>query len=139
MKGKTMNTQQQEKIKNKINKIKIVLDQKEIGLDQMSVLLSERRELEFKINKSNISFRLTGKNKYYYAHHCKQFTDNLLKYGYGRKTPEEIKKTGISFHNHSINFGYSTYCDDLKRFETKIELLGFVIGYNNAISNLKNN
>jgi hypothetical protein len=69
--------------------------------------------------------------------------NNLLiiffKYGYGRKTSEEIKKIGISFHNHSINFGYSTYCDDLKRFETKTELLGFVIGYNDAISNLKNN
>ena len=135
-----MNTQQQSKLENRLKEIELTLnDSNKLGLNEMSVLLKQRNQLQFKINKENINFILSGNNKYYYASHCKKFTDNILKYGYGRKTPEEIKKTGISFHNHSINFGYSTYCDDLKRFETKIELLGFVIGYNNAISNLKNN
>ena len=99
----------------------------------------KRNEREFKLNKQNINFILKGGDKYYYANQCREFTGNLLKYGYGRKTAEEVKKTGVSFHNHSINFGYSTYCEDIKRFETKTELLGFVIGYNAAISNLKDN
>ena len=134
-----MNVQQQEKIKDRINKIKSVLDQNKLDLNQMSALLGERNDLQYKLNKTNINFVLKGKNKYYYATHCRIFTDNLLKYGYGRKTPEEIKKSGISFNDHSINFGYSTYCEDLKRFETKTELLGFVIGYNAAMSNCKDN
>jgi len=135
-----MNAQQQSKLENRLKEIESTLnDSNKLGLNEMSVLLKQRNQLQFKINKENINFRLSGNNKYYYAYHCKQFTNNLLKYGHGSKTPEEIKKTGISFHNHSINFGYSTYCEDLKRFETKTELLGFVIGYNSAISNLKNN
>ena len=134
-----MNVQQQEKIKDRINKIKSVLDQNKLDLNQMSALLGERNDLQYKLNKTNINFVLKGKNKYYYATHCRIFTDNLLKYGYGRKTTEEIKKVGISFNDHSINFGYSTYCEDLKRFETKTELLGFVVGYNAAISNCKDN
>ena len=106
-------------------------------LNQMSALLGERNELQYKLNKENILFTLKGKNKYYYATHCKTFTDNLLKYGYGRKTPEQIKESGITFNNNSINFGYGTYTEDLKRFESKSDLLHFVIGYNAAISNLK--
>jgi hypothetical protein len=132
-----MNTQKQEKIQNRLNVIQSVLDQNKMDLNQMSALFGERSELQYKLNKANINFVLKGKNKYYYATHCRTFTENLLKFGYGRKTPEEIKKSGISFNDHSINFGYSTYCEDLKRFETKTELLGFVIGYNAAISNLK--
>lgn len=132
-----MNTQQLEKIKNKLNHIESVLNDNKLDLRQMSSLFSERSELEFKLNKVNILFTLKGKNKYYYATHCKRFTDNLLKYGYGRKTPEQIKETGITFNNNSINFGYGSYTEDLKRFESKSDLLAFVIGYNAAISNLK--
>jgi hypothetical protein len=132
-----MNTQQIEKLQSKLKQIESIYYSSDS--DTKHNLISEIHEIEFKLNKQNINFTLKGNNKYYYAHQCKQFTDNLLKYGYGRKTAEEVKKTGISFHNHSINFGYSTYCEDIKRFETKTELLGFVIGYNAAISNLKNN
>lgn len=128
------------KTQNRLKEIESNLkDSNKLSLTEMSALFRERNELEFKINKENINFRLSGNNKYYYATHCKQFTDNLLKYGYGRKTPEQIKESGISFNNHSINFGYNQYCEDLKRFETKTELLGFVVGYNAAISNLKSN
>ena len=135
-----MNQQQQTKTENRLKEIESLLkDSNKLKLTEMSVLFKERNELEFKINKENIKFRLSGDNKYYYAYHCKQFTDNLLKFGYGNKTPEKIKESGISFNNHSINFGYNQYCEDLKRFETKTELLGFVIGYNAAISNLKSN
>jgi hypothetical protein len=133
-----MNTQQLEKIQNKLNHIESVLNDNKLDLKQMSSLFSERSELEFKLNKVNILFTLKGKNKYYYATHCKTFTDNLLKYGYGRKTPEQIKESGITFNNYSINFGYGSYTEDLKRFESKSDLLHFVIGYNAAVSNLKN-
>lgn len=132
-----MNTQLQEKLQNKLNHIESVLNDNKLDLKQMSSLFSERSELEFKLNKVNILFTLKGKNKYYYATHCKTFTDNLLKYGYGRKTPEQIKESGITFNNNSINFGYGSYTEDLKRFESKSDLLHFVVGYNAAVSNLK--
>jgi len=126
-----------QKIQDRLNVIQSVLDQNKMELNQMSSLLGERNELQYKLNKENILFTLKGKNKYYYATHCKTFTDNLLKYGYGRKTPEQIKESGITFNNNSINFGYGTYTEDLKRFESKSDLLHFVIGYNAAVSNLK--
>lgn len=126
-----------QKIQDRLNVIQSVLDQNKMDLTQMSSLLGERSELQYKLNKENILFTLKGKNKYYYATHCKKFTDNLLKYGYGSKTPEQIKETGITFNNNSINFGYGSYTEDLKRFESKSDLLHFVIGYNAATSNLK--
>jgi hypothetical protein len=128
-----------QKIQERLNVIQSVLDKNKMELNQMSALLGERSELQYKLNKENILFTLKGKNKYYYATHCKTFTDNLLKYGYGRKTPAQIKETGITFNDHSINFGYGTYTEDLKRFESKSDLLHFVIGYNAAVSNFKNN
>ena len=128
-----------QKIQDRLNVIQSVLDQNKMELNQMSALLGERSELQYKLNKENILFTLKGKNKYYYATHCKRFTDNLLKYGYGRKTPAQIKESGITFSNNSINFGYGTYTEDLKRFESKSDLLHFVIGYNAATSNYKNN
>jgi hypothetical protein len=128
-----------QKIQDRLNVIQSVLDQNKMELNEMSALLGERSELQYKLNKENILFTLKGKNKYYYATHCKRFTDNLLKYGYGRKTPEQIKESGITFNNNSINFGYGTYTEDLKRFESKSDLLHFVIGYNAATSNYKNN
>ena len=128
-----------QKIQDRLNVIQSVLDQNKMELNEMSALLGERSELQYKLNKENILFTLKGKNKYYYATHCKTFTDNLLKYGYGRKTPEQIKESGITFNNNSINFGYGSYTEDLKRFESKSDLLHFVIGYNAATSNYKNN
>jgi hypothetical protein len=128
-----------QKIQDRLNIIQSVLDENKMELNQMSSLLGERNELQYKLNKENVLFTLKGKNKYYYATHCKIFTDNLLKYGYGRKTPEQIKESGITFNNNSINFGYGTYTEDLKRFESKSDLLAFVIGYNAATSNYKNN
>ena len=128
-----------QKIQDRLNVIQSVLDQNKMELNQMSALLGERSELQYKLNKENILFTLKGKNKYYYATHCKTFTDNLLKYGYGRKTPEQIKETGITFNNNSINFGYGSYTEDLKRFESKSDLLHFVVGYNAAVCNFKNN
>ena len=108
-------------------------------------LIMERSELEFKRNSQNINFSIArggvnGCNKYYYAAQCHQFTKNLLKHGYNgfnNATREEIEKEGVCFNKYSINVGYSQYCKDLKRFNSKEEMFGFVIGYNEAVNNSK--
>ena len=93
-------------------------------------------DLEFNQNKKNINFILRGKNKYYYANQCAVFTKNLLLYGISNITKEQIKKEGVCFNKYSINNGYNQYCRDIKTFNNKEEMLGFVIGYNEAIFNL---
>ena len=93
-------------------------------------------DLEFNQNKKNINFILRGKNKYYYANQCAVFTKNLLLYGISNITKEQIKKDGVCFNKYSINNGYNQYCRDIKTFNNKEEMLGFVIGYNEAIFNL---
>ena len=103
-------------------------------------LIMERCALEFKRNKENINFSLKKDNKYYLAAQCHQFTKNLLKHGYNgfnNATKEEIEKEGVCFNKYSINVGYSQYCKDLKRFNSKEEMFGFVIGYNEAVNNSK--
>ena len=97
----------------------------------------KRNEAEFKKNKKNINFSLRGKNKYFYAYQCALFTKNVNKYGFGHITANMIKKNGVCFNHYSINNGYNQYCRDMKRFNSKEELLGFVIGYNEAIINEK--
>ena len=46
-----------------------------------------------------------------------------------------IKRNGVCFNKYSINNGYSQYCRDIKRFSSKEEMIGFVIGYNFSINN----
>jgi len=107
---------------NNINKIEYIANEAQ-----------KRNDLEFKVNTNNINFRLTGNNKYYYANQCKIFTQLVKENGYGDYiSAERIKIQGISFNKYSINVGYSQYHQDLKRFNTKDEMLGFVIGYNEA-------
>ena len=93
----------------------------------------KRADKEFKENKKNINFTLKGDNKYYYAHQLKRFTDFITANGYPYIDKEDIIKDGVSFNKYSINIGYSQYNRDLKRFSSKEELLGFVIGYNEAM------
>ena len=103
-------------------------------------LIMERSELEFKRNSKNINFSLRGKEKYYLAFQCYEFTQNLLQYGYNgfnSATEEEIKEKGICFNKYSINVGYSQYDKDIKRFNSKEEMFGFVIGYNEAVQGAK--
>ena len=40
--------------------------------------IQERNELEFKRNKQNVYMRLSGYDKYYYAHQCWDFTQHIL-------------------------------------------------------------
>jgi hypothetical protein len=121
------------KIENRINEINFILKPNDwSNIDNTTKLIQERNELEFNINKQNINFRLTGNNKYYYANQCRIFTKLLMRDGYNYINKETIQEKGISFNKYSINVGYSQYCQDIKRFNSKEELLGFVIGYNES-------
>ena len=95
----------------------------------------KRNDIEFAENKKNINCALRGNSKYCYAFQCALFTKNLLKFGYGYISKEEIAEKGICFNKYSINVGYNQYCKDLQRFNSKEEMLGFVIGYNESIGN----
>ena len=128
-----MNNKQKQKLENRLQVISNILDNK-VDLQ----LVIEMQEIQFKLNKENINFRLTGDNKYYYADQCKEFENNLKKFGYGHIKKEDIIKNGVCFNNYSINNGYNQYCRDIKRFSNKEELLGFVVGYNQSIINNNN-
>jgi len=128
-----MNKKQKQKLEDRLQVISNILDNK-----SNSDLLTEMHEIQFKLNKENINFRLTGNNKYYYANQCKEFENNLKKFGYGHIKKEDILKNGVCFNNYSINNGYNQYCRDIKRFSNKEELLGFVVGYNQSIFNNNN-
>lgn len=130
-----MNAQQKTKLENRLKEIESIYYDSDS--DKRHNLICERNEIEFKINKENINFRLTGYNKYYHAAQCSKFVKNVFKYGYLHKTPEELKESGICFNTYSINAGYNQYCEDLKRFNSKEELLGFVIGFNQCIWNME--
>ena len=104
-------------------------------LDYLDIKANQyQRENErlFKIAKKNINVRLVGNNKYYYANQCKLFTDYVMEHGYPYIDKAEIVKQGISFNKYSINVGYNQYGQDLQRFDSKAEMLGFVIGFNRA-------
>ena len=112
-----------------------------IHLESKANEYQRNNDIEFARNKKNINFILRGKNKYYHANQCALFTKNLLKFGYGigwggfnKISKDEILKKGICFNKYSINLGYNQFCRDLQRFSSKEEMLGFVIGYNEAIN-----
>ena len=129
-----LNTKQLNKIESRIDEIEKFLDNnRDYNKFDSNNLFTERSELLFKRNKDNINFRLSCNNKYYYAFQCYKFTQYVLENGYKYKwQTEDIKKQGISFNKYSINIGYNQYGSDLKRFNSKEELLGFVIGFNEA-------
>ena len=118
------------KIENRIKEINNIFDKNLTHKNNTGYqLLIERNELEFKRNKQNINFRLTCNNKYYYANQCYQFAKHILQNGYPYKNINDISFiSDISFNKHSITINNS----DIKRFNNKDELLGFVIGYNTA-------
>jgi len=108
-------------------------------LEQMRERFHKERELEFKEAKENITFPLRGDNKYYYAFECAKFEKNLIKYGYDSyATKTSVAKEGLSFNKNSITLGHY-YGHDLKRFNSKEEMFGFVIGYNDCVLNMEYN
>tara|TARA_R110000782_G_C14528350_1_gene382013 strand:+ start:52 stop:420 length:369 start_codon:yes stop_codon:yes gene_type:complete len=96
----------------------------------------KQRDSEYKDSKKNINFILRGNNKYYYANQCSLFIDHVNRYGFNNISREAIKEHGISFNKYSINNGANQYNTDLKRFNSKEEMFGFVIGFNEAIHSL---
>ena len=126
-----MHIGQENALKDRVKKIETLLNTKsDINLIQ------ERNEIQFKINKQEVNFKLVGKNKYYYAHQCALFQEYVWENGFGHISAETIKdEAGVCFNDYSINTGYNQYGRDLKRFNSKQEMLGFVIGYNQAIEN----
>ena len=59
----------------------------------------KRNDIEFAENKKNIHCTLRGDNKYYYAFQCALFTKNLLKFGYGHISKEEIAERAFVLTN----------------------------------------
>ena len=129
-----LNIKQLNKIESRINEIENFLDNnRDYNKFDSNKLFTERSELEFKRNKDNINFRLSCKNKYYYAFQCYKFTQFVVKNGYKYEWQKEhISERGISFHKYSITIGSSEYGTNLKTFNSKEELLCFVIGFNEA-------
>ena len=89
-------------------------------------------ELEFKRNKQNIHFRLSGYDKYYNANQCWDFTQYILENGFTRYKPSDIESIYFDTHNITIRL-HSTAETDIKRFKNSKELLNFVIGWNSCL------
>jgi hypothetical protein len=96
-----------------------------------------RSELLFKRNKQNINMRLTGYDKYYYAYQCWDYTKHIKANGFNRYKPEDIESISInnsSYYGANITARLSSGGEThIKAFNDKKELLGFIVGYNQAI------
>ena len=133
-----MDDKKRTKLQNRLKEINDTLhNERDWNKIDSHSLIVERNEIEFKLNTENINLSLRDqRTKYYFASQCALFTNNLLKNGYDKRTTkDEVKQKGICFNKYSINVGYSQYGTDLKRFNSKEEMLGFVIGYNQSLFN----
>jgi hypothetical protein len=96
-----------------------------------------RNELLFKRNKQNVNMRLTGYDKYYYAYQCWDYTKYIRANGFNRYKPEDIESISInnsSYYGASIKARLTSSGEtNIKTFNDKQELLGFIVGYNQAI------
>ena len=122
-----------DKLKEKLNQVETIIYRDDFytiyDSEERSEYLQQKSDLEFKINKENIYVRLTGNDKYYYAHECAKFTRYILKNGFQQYKPKDINDVYFDTHNITIRL-MSTGETDIKRFETKQEMLGFVLGFN---------
>tara|TARA_R110002020_G_scaffold137856_1_gene307530 strand:+ start:557 stop:967 length:411 start_codon:yes stop_codon:yes gene_type:complete len=133
-----MDDKKKTKLQNRLKEINDTLNnERDWNKIDSHSLIVERNEIEFKLNSENINLSLRDqRTKYYFASQCALFTNNLLKNGYDKwTTKDEVEEKGICFNKYSINVGYSQYGKDLKRFNSKEEMLGFVIGYNQSLFN----
>ena len=92
----------------------------------------KENERQFKEAKKLIGFLLRGNAKYYYANQCAIFAKNYKEQGRVDNIGGIIRGEEISFNKYSINLGPTEYHSDLKRFNSKEEMLGYVAGYNAA-------
>jgi hypothetical protein len=84
-----------------------------------------------------INLRISKEYKDYYHHEINEFVFNARTYGLNGATKEEIRKKGLSFNPFCITNGSTQYNYNLKRFNKKNEVLGFIVGFNNAIEQMK--
>ena len=103
--------------------------------EQMYDRFKKDREIEFKQAKEKITFSLRGDRKYYIAFQCALFERNIIQHASPLDSCSARDK-GLLFNKYSITVG-DYYGRDLKTFDSKEEMIGFVIGYNEAISNIK--
>ena len=101
--------------------------------------IGERNDLQFLRNKENVNMRLSGNNKYYHADQCQKFIRTIEKYGFRGYHQDDIDSVyitsspyyGASIKARLISGGET----DIKSFNENKELLGFIIGYNEAVYN----
>lgn len=98
---------------------------------------TERNELQFLSNKQNVNIRLSGKNKYYNAYQCQQFIQHIKNTGFKGYSKDDIDNVyitsspyyGASIKARLISGGET----DIKSFDYIGKLLGYIIGYNDAV------
>tara|TARA_R110001592_G_scaffold259401_1_gene523372 strand:- start:155 stop:814 length:660 start_codon:yes stop_codon:yes gene_type:complete len=122
-----------DKLKAKLNQVEAIIHADDFytkySADERLEYLTKRSDIEFKINKENIYVRLTGNDKYYYAHQCAKFTQHILINGFQQYKPKDINSVYFNTHKITIRL-MSTGETDIKNFKTKQEMLGFVVGFN---------
>ena len=96
----------------------------------------DEREKEYKEQKQCVHFRLQGDTKFYYAFHCHQYCTFIKENGYGTIGAERIKdvyckdwKIVLEFTKGGIH--------NIKYFDNKSELLGYVVGFTECIADIK--
>ena len=105
-------------------------------VEQMHNRFQKERAIEFNQAKEKILFSLRGDRKYYIAFQCALFEKNIIEYGYDSyANKQSVKDKGLLFDEHRISLGHP-YGHHLKTFDSKQEMIGFVIGYNEAISDI---
>ena len=96
--------------------------------------INKRNEQEFKNNMENVYMRLSGDNKYYYAHQCQKFINYILKHGFNNHKAKDIKGVTIvysQYYGASINARLTSGGEThIKTFNDKKEMLGFICGFN---------
>lgn len=120
---------------NKETKRLEILETKASNCEHMtSEEVRERNELLFKRNKQNIYMRLSGYDKYYYAFQCWDFTQYIMTNGfqqYKAKDIESISIVNCQYYGASIKARLVSGGEtNLKTFNDKKEMLGFIAGFN---------
>jgi len=120
---------------NKETKRLEILETKASNCEHMtSEEVRERNELLFKRNKQNIYMRLSGYDKYYYAFQCWDFTQHIMKNGFQQYKAKDIKSISIvncQYYGASIKARLVSGGEtNLKTFNDKKEMLGFIVGFN---------
>tara|TARA_R110002050_G_scaffold148608_4_gene274932 strand:- start:326 stop:682 length:357 start_codon:yes stop_codon:yes gene_type:complete len=90
------------------------------------------KDAEFAHNKENIRCRLVGTSKYYNAHQCHIFGENVRRNGWGQYTADQIDYVYFTKHSVTIKL-MSTAETDCGRFTTANEMFAWVAGYNRCM------